>query len=234
MYVVRGSLPTADSDRAVTARLADIVEETGDPVLRAWTPPKQVAFGRRDAAAEGYERAREAAVERGYEPIERSVGGHAVAYTGETVAFCYAVGTDDERNGIESRYQETTSLLQRAFRSVGLPLDEGEPADSFCPGDHSLQRNGKIVGIAQRVRRTSAVVGGYVIVTRSDEREIADVLDPIYAALDVSFDPDSVGSVEGAGGPGVPDAIIDAIETTFLEGREATVRDAATLADGTP
>ncbi|MFQ3320088.1 MAG: octanoyl-[GcvH]:protein N-octanoyltransferase [Natronomonas sp.] len=229
MRIVRGSLPDIERDRDVTRRLGDIVDETGEPALRAWTPPKQIAFGRRDAAADGYERAREEARERGYEHIKRSVGGHAVAYTGGTVAFTYAIPTDSDWGGIQTRYEDVTGLLQQALRSIGVSVQRGEPEKSFCPGEHSLQGDGKIAGLAQRVRRMNALVGGCIVVTERDEHEIAAVLGPVYTALGVPFDPESVGSVESASGPSDPARVIDGIETTFVGDRERTDVSASDL-----
>lgn len=223
-----------ERDGTVTQRLADFVEESGEPVLRVWTPPRQVAFGRRDAAADGYERAREAALERGYEPVERRVGGRAVAYTDDTVAFVYGVTTDGERDGIRSRYRGVTNLLKRAFRDLGVTAWRGEPDGAFCPGDHSLQNDGKIAGIAQRVRRESAIVGCCVVVVECDERDVAAVLEPVYDAIGVPFASDSVGSVEGAGGPRDVGAVVDAIEEAFVGDRDVDVLAASELATDAP
>lgn len=217
MRVVRGAAATPEADRAATAAMLDRVESDGEAWLRVWQPPRHVAFGRRDAAAEGYERAREAAGEHGYEPIERSVGGRAVAHTGTTVSFAYAVSNDD---GIQTRYRGVTGLLKRALQSVDVTVQHGEPAHSFCPGTHSLQNRGKIVGLAQRVRRDAALVAGYVVVRREDEAAIATALMPVYRALGVPFDPESVGSVEGAGGPADPQRVLDAIESAFSSGSD--------------
>lgn len=228
MHVVRGQLSDPADDRAVTRQLTTLVADTGEPAVRAWTPPRQVAFGRRDATANGYERARAAATERGYTPIERSVGGHAIAHTGETVAFAYVV-SDNDRSGIQTRYQDTTGLLKRALETVGVTVRRGEPDDAYCPGEYSLQHDGKIAGIAQRVRRDAAVVGGCVTVRETDEADIAAVLVPVYDALCVPFDPDSVGSVEGAGGPADPRRVTRAIESVLVGGRERTVHAAENL-----
>ena len=230
MRVVRGSDPEVDNDRRITGSIADLAADTAEPVLRVWTPPRQLAFGRRDATAAGYDRARRIAAESGYEPIERSVGGSAVAYTGDTVAFGYAEPTDG-RGGIDRRYRRTTATLADAFRETGARVSLGEPDRSFCPGQHSLQGTGKIAGIAQRVKRNSALVGGCVIVLRSDSAAIADVLMPVYDALDRPFDPGSVGSVESAGGVGGVDAARDAIESAFVGDRNPTTVSAADLLD---
>lgn len=67
-----------------------------------------------------------------------------------------------------------------------------------------------------------------VIVT--DRDEIADVLAPVYEAIDVPFDPDSVGSVADAGGPASSDAVCDALEAAFVGDAETRVEGAADLA----
>lgn len=234
MRIVRGTVEGVERDRRVTEALPTLVTSTGEPHLRVWTPPRQVAFGRRDAAAAGYDDARDAAIDRGYEPIERAVGGRAVAYTGATLAFVYGAPVDDERGGIGDRYDDATARLSAALRSLGATVNRGEPSAAFCPGDHSLQADGKVAGLAQRIASGCAVVGGCVVVAERDERALAAVLGPVYRALDVPFDQSSVGSVEGAGGPGDPARVLEAVEAAFLDGREAAVVAAASvLADHT-
>lgn len=220
MRVLRGRLPDRDADRERTAAMLARTAETGDPAIRVWTPARVVAFGRRDARSEGYEAAREAAEVRGFPTVERSVGGRAVAYTGSTVAFAHAVPVEG-RAGIDERYDAATETMLGALRDLGVDARPGEPPDAFCPGAHSIQCVGKLVGIAQRVRQAAALVSGIVVVT--DEQAIADVLTPVYDALGVPFDPDSVGSVATAGGPTDPAQVARAIESAFVAGREARV-----------
>lgn len=229
MHVVRGSLVDVDRDRQVTRELAFRAGRTGRRAVRAWRPPRHLAFGRRDAAADGYARARQAAADRGFEPVERRVGGRAVAYTGETVAFALAVPAAGDRTRIDDRYDRASGSLRTALEGVGATVSPGEPANSFCPGDHSLQGGGKVAGLAQRVERDVAVLGGCVVVSEGDESEIATALDPVYGALGVPFDPNSVGSVAGAGGTGDPTAVVDAIERAFVGDRDAVPVDAAAL-----
>lgn len=204
-----------EADRAVTRGLAAEAAADGVPALRVWTPPPQVAFGRRDVAAAGYDRARRRAHERGYPPYERSVGGRAVVHTGTTVAVAHVV-PDPDRVGIDDRYETATRTLRDAIATLGVDALPGEPEGAFCPGTHSLQRDGKLAGLAQRVRADRALVGGYVVVTSRDEAAVADVLVPVYGALDVTFDPDAVGSVEGAGGHGDVEAAVAAVEQAFM------------------
>lgn len=231
MHVVRGSASSVVADRAVTRKLHELVTDSGSPAIRVWTPPKQIAFGRRDTTSDGYVRARRIATDRGYDPVERSVGGNAVAYTGDTVAFAYAVPTIDTDRRIDCRYRGTLERLLNALDRTDANVDRGEPERSFCPGAHSIAASGKIAGIAQRIRETSALVGGCVLVSESDSTECSRVLDPIYAALDIPFDPESVGSLEAAGGPADPQPVIETIEDSFLADHERTIISAAELAD---
>ena len=213
MHVVHGRAPGIEADRAAVDAAVELATDTDTPVLRVWTPHRQVAFGRRDAREDGYDSARAIADRRGYPPIERSVGGRAVAYTGTTVAFAVVVPTADPRSGIGARYDAATSGVVRALRTLGVPAHRGEPDAAFCPGEHSVQAHGKIVGIAQRVRRDAALVSGIVVAT--DHEELAAVLDPVYDALSLPFDPDSVGSVARSGGTADPDPVIDALFDVF-------------------
>lgn len=231
MHVVRGSVSQVDRDRQVTREVVSVVERTGRPAVRVWTPPRQVAFGRRDASTEGYARARQMAADCGYVPVERRVGGRAVAHTGETIAFVHAVPTAVGRSGIQDRYEAATATLESALRATGADVRRGEPPESFCPGDHSLQADGKVTGIAQRVERDVAVVAGCVVVAAGDERDIAGVLDPIYGVLDVGFDSATVGSVESAGGPGDSEAVAATIETAVVGDSEVEPLSASSLVD---
>jgi octanoyl-[GcvH]:protein N-octanoyltransferase len=218
MRVFRGRGDDPAADREATAAVVEQVAATGEPALRVWTPHRQIAFGRRDVRSDGYGRAAAAARDRGFDPVERSVGGRAVAYTGSTVAFARAEPIDDVRSGMQDRYDAATAAVRTALRGLGVPAEEGEPDDAFCPGQHSLQAAGKVAGIAQRVRTDAALVGGVVVV--ADHAEIADVLEPVYDALDVPFDPDAVGSVARSGGTDDPDTVVEALTDALVGDRE--------------
>lgn len=212
MRVFRGRADTVAADDERTQTMVQRATETGEASLRVWTPHQQVAFGRRDAREEGYDRARTIAERRGYPAVEREVGGRAVAYTGSTVAFVYA-DPDADRTAIEARYERATDRLLAALDSLGVDAREGEPEHSFCPGTHSVQANGKIAGLAQRVRQTVAVTAGAAVVR--DHEAIAAVLEPVYDALDVPFEPQTVGSVARAGGDDDPTAVCEALVDSF-------------------
>ena len=226
MRVLRGRAEDPAADQAVTDDLVDRTMETGTPTLRVWRPHRQVAFGRRDARAEHYGQVREAATSAGFPPVERQTGGRAVAYTGTTVAVAHARPNADLRTGLAERYDELLQAIQRALWRLGVPAQRGEPPDAFCPGGHSLSWKGKLVGAAQRIRRDVALVGAVVIV--DGHEEIAAVLAPIYEALGVPFEPDTVGSVERAEGRADPDAVVAEVESALLGEAEPEIEHVGT------
>lgn len=228
LRVIRGRFDDPERDRAATRALLDRAAG-GETAVRAWTPAPHLAFGRRDAHADGYERARELAAARGFPPVERDVGGRAVAYTGTTVSFARAAPTGG-RDGIAARYDDALGMLRAALASLGVDARPGEPPDSFCPGAHSLRAGGKLAGLAQRVRGDAALVGGVVVVDGTDA--VADVLAPIYDALGVPFDPDSVGSVAAAGGPADPVPVRRAVEDALVGGEDRNPADVSAYAPG--
>lgn len=216
MYLLQGRAATPEADRAATSSLVDRVADTGQPALRVWRPHEQVAFGRRDATREGYDQALDIARDRGLAVTERAVGGHAVVFTGSTAAFVRAEPVEESRTGIQHRYDEAIGDASDALRELGVDPREGEPEGAFCPGTHSLSASGKIVGLAQRVRRDVATVAGIVVVR--DHERIAAVLDPVYDALSLPFERDAVGSILRAGGDGSPDAVIASLRDSLGDG----------------
>jgi lipoate-protein ligase A len=209
MRVLRGRAETLAADRERTQSLLDQVAATRAPAVRVWRPPRNIAFGRRDGNRDGYERARTIAAQRDYPIAERSVGGHAVAFTGNTVAFARVDPVEEARTGISERYDRVTGLVVAGLRALGVDVEQGEPEGAFCPGTHSLSARGKIVGLAQRVHSDVATTSGILVV--QDHEAIASVLDPIYNALDVPFDPDAVGSIRRAGGETDPETVLETL-----------------------
>ncbi|MFB6163823.1 MAG: lipoate--protein ligase family protein [Haloarculaceae archaeon] len=221
MHVFRGRAGDVAADRSVTRRLVERAVG-GEPGVRVWRPHRQLAFGPRDRRCDGYERAREIAADRGFEPTERAVGGRAVAFTGRTVAFARVEPIEEGRRSLDERYAEARVDLREALARLGVDAERGEPDHSFCPGTQSLQVDGrKVAGLAQRVERHTATVAGIVVV--AEHEAIADVLEPVYDALDLDFDPETVGSVERAGGTADPVSVIQAIEDALVGDHLGTV-----------
>lgn len=215
MYVFRGRADTPEQDREYSRRLRELAGQRGTAHLRVWSPPQHVAFGRRDSAHSNYGRARAHVDARAVPTVERTTGGHAVYFTGQTVSLVLATPVDNARSGITDRYEQTTDQFRRALADLGVATHEGEPDGAFCPGTHSLSAEGKIVGLAQRVRREVAVVAGIVVVRDNDA--IAKMLGPVYDALDIPLEPDATGSLARAGGVADPTEVARTIESAFAE-----------------
>ena len=214
MFVRRGPASTVADDRAVTETMLDRVAAAGEAGLRVWYPPQQVAFGRRDERAEGYEAARAAARERGFPTATRDVGGRAVVFTGGTLAFVHAVPTGSGRGDIRGRYADALDRLSAALSACGVETTAGEPDAAFCPGSHSLSAGGKVAGLAQRVTQAVAVVAGAVVV--GDRETFVATTAAVYEALGVAFDPESTTSLDAAGCPAGRDRVADAVVAAFL------------------
>lgn len=214
MRLVRGQAADPKRDRSVSKRILNEVGDDGERAIRIWQPPRQVAFGRRDVQTNGYDVARKAARARGYPPTERSVGGRPVAFTGQTVAFARAEPVESIRGGLSERYDDIVSDVQQALRDIGVDLERREPSGAFCPGQHSLSRRGKVAGFAQRVRHDAAIVAGVILV--ADHDAVANVLEPVYSALDVPFQRRAIGSIARSGGPPDPDLVMDTLVREFL------------------
>lgn len=221
MRVLRGRDGSVEADREATRELVSTVGETGERGLRVWYPPAQVAFGPRDRANDGYQAARNATIDRGSQPCERATGGRAVAFTGDVLAIVHAEPADPTEPRIDARYEEAMATLETALEGIDVSTGRGEPPATWCPGAHSLSADGKLAGLAQRVRREVAIVAGALVVR--DAEAVADVLAPVYDALGVPFAPDSVGSLAAAGATVDRVGVRRAVEDAFVGDNEPTV-----------
>lgn len=178
-----------------------------------------VAFGRQDTMNPGYADAVAASRAKGFLPIERLAGGRAAVFHAETLAFSWALPAPEPRAGIEARFRLIAEIVTEALVSLGIDARIGEVAGEYCPGRFSVNAGGrtKIMGVGQRLVRRAAHIGGVIVA--GDAQSIKDVLIPVYAALGISWRPESVGSVsaetDGAGIEDVERAVRTAFERRF-------------------
>jgi octanoyl-[GcvH]:protein N-octanoyltransferase len=196
--LVRASFPEpATLDTAVSHAILRRVSEGAQPeTLRLHRPGPIVAFGPKDRLAPGYGPAIEAAEAQGFGAVQRLAGGRAAVFHEQTVAFSWAIPVDSPRLGIEDRFQELAEIAVEAFRSLGIDARIGEIAGEYCPGAHSVNARGKtkVMGVGQRLVLHAAHVGGVVVVGES--ARVRDVLLPVNAALELEWDPATVGSLD--------------------------------------
>jgi octanoyl-[GcvH]:protein N-octanoyltransferase len=185
------------------------------PTVSITPSTRHVGVTNRDTFRPGFADAVRASREEGYPVLVRSSGGGATAAHYGTFGFSIIrPATDSEpRRTVRDRYDEAAALVLGALSRLGVQAEIGEVQDEFCPGDHSIrvgawEDGAKVVGIAQRVTRRATSVGGIVLV--EGEEDLARVLARVYAAMRLSFRPESVGSLHRAGSRAGVEEVIDA------------------------
>lgn len=180
--------------------------------LRLHVASDVVAFGRQDVVTPGYREAVRAAHAAGFGAVERLAGGRAAVFTPGTLAFAWAMPTDDPRSGIQERFRMLSDIMASAFQSLGVDARVGEIPGEYCPGTFSVNARGsvKLMGVGQRLVRGAAHVGGVVVVEGADR--IREVLEPVYRALGIDWDPATVGDIAGE----VPGVTLDQVAGAIL------------------
>jgi octanoyl-[GcvH]:protein N-octanoyltransferase len=155
-----------------------------------------VAFGKRDKLAPGYAAAVAAAGELGFGSMLRLGGGRAAVFHEGTLELAHAVPDADAQSGIRERFEATAKLIAEALAGLGVDARVGEVAGEYCPGRWSVNAGGtrKLAGVGQRVISGGAHVG--TVVVAEDAASIRRVLEPVYAALELDWDPATAGAVE--------------------------------------
>ena len=210
------------------------------PTIRIHRPGNEVAFGRQDVASPGYEAAAEAARAAGFAAVERLAGGRAAVFHQGTIAIARAYRDPQPPKRTYARFEEMADLIVKALRGLGADARVGEVPGEYCPGAYSVNARGrtKLAGIGQRMIRGGAHMGGVVVA--SGGREVARVLEPVYRALELDWDPATSGSVadeldRGVDVGEVEEALIDELakryELVDAELDEETVAMAASSSE---
>jgi octanoyl-[GcvH]:protein N-octanoyltransferase len=183
-------------DAAVSRAVMHRVAEGALPeTLRLARPAAVVAFAKRDALAPGYARALAAARGQGFGAILRLAGGRAAVFHEGTLELAHALPDPDPKAGIHERFEATAALIARALREVGVDARVGEVAGEYCPGRWSVNAAGlrKLAGTGQRIVAGGSHTGAVIVVDGAER--VRDVLEPVYAALELEWDPRTVGAV---------------------------------------
>ena len=193
------------------ALLARVAAGDRGPVLRSYRPQPTVAFGRRDSFLAGFPGAVAAAKRRAFTPVVRGAGGRAAAYDEGCLVFDLIMPADDSTTGIQARFSVEAELQARALRGLGVDARVGEVPGEYCPGEFSVNARGhtKLVGAAQRIVRGAWLLSSVVVVEPA--AKLRAVLEDVYAALGLEWDPATTGSVAEEA-PGVSiEAVRDAL-----------------------
>jgi lipoate-protein ligase A len=197
LRLIRHSFPDQPELSTAVSRtiLQRVAAEELPPTVRIHRPGNEVAFGRQDLASPRYEEAAEAARAAGFAAVERLAGGRAAVFHGGTIAIARAYADPQPPKRTYARFQEMADLIAAALGGLGVDARVGEVPGEYCPGAYSVNARGaaKLAGVGQRMIRGGAHMGGVIVA--SGGREVARVLEPVYRALELDWDPATSGSV---------------------------------------
>lgn len=197
LQLIRETFPDDPTlDHALSrAVLMQVAEGSLPDTIRVWKPDRCVAFSARDARDAVYGRAREAALSLGFAAVERLAGGRAAVFHPGTVAIAWARSESTSPAPILQRFEECSTIVALALQNLGVDARVGQVPGEYCPGDHSINIGGrkKVAGLGQRVTRGASHLGGVIVV--EDGRSVARVLEAVYEALAIEWDPLVTGSV---------------------------------------
>ncbi|MGB0093987.1 MAG: hypothetical protein WBP81_15830, partial [Solirubrobacteraceae bacterium] len=156
----------------------------------------------------------------GFAPVIRAPGGRAAAYDEGCIVFDEIMPTHDSMTGIRERFAGEAERQSQALRRLGVDARVGEVPGEYCPGEFTVNAGGarKLIGTAQRIVR-GAWLFSTVVVVRSAER-LRDVLEAVYAELELEWDPRTVGSVADE----APEVSLEEVEGALLDTYAARYR----------
>ncbi len=230
-------------DAALGAALLQQVGAGEPEVLRAYRPEPTLAFSGRDCASPGIGAAAAGARAAGFAPVRRGPGGRAAGYHRGTLCLDHigpvaasgtstGTGTGPDVQQIKPRFASFAELIAGALRAVGVDAGIGPVPGEYCPGEFSIHDGAghKLVGTAQRLVRGGWLFGTVIVVQHPEP--LRSVLDTVYAALGLDWNPASVGAVsDAAPGVGVDDvlgAVLSAYRT-FADLVPTELPDSATV-----
>jgi lipoate-protein ligase A len=196
-----------------TALLEQVAAGARGPVIRVYRPAPTVAFGRRDSFLEGFTDAVDAATRSGFTPAIRSAGGRAAAYHEECLVIDEIVPARDAMADVDARFAAEAESQAQALRGLGVDARVGEVEGEYCPGRFSVNAGGqtKLIGAAQRIISGAWLFSSVVVVDGAPRARA--VLEAVYAALGLEWDPGSVGSVAGE----LEGATVDQVQAVLLK-----------------
>ncbi|WP_235736910.1 lipoate--protein ligase family protein [Nocardioides alcanivorans] len=215
MHLIRG--PVADSDPALEMATSHALLRAAsrgeiESALRILRPTPLVAFGRRDTRRPGFPAAVRACRDAGFVPVVRASGGRAVACTSAALVIDLVQRDPGSLGGMDDRFEGFGAMFADVLAGFGIDARVGEVPGEYCPGAHSINAGGvkKLVGTAQRMVKDAWLFSS--VVQYDDAAVLQPLLAKVYGALELDFDPGSVGTIaEEAPGVG-----LDEVETAII------------------
>jgi lipoate-protein ligase A len=172
-----------------------VAEGRRGPLLRHYRPAPTLAFGRRDTFLPGFTQAASAARRHGFEPVVRAAGGRAAAYHADCLILDEIMPAAGWIGAVQERFAEEAGRQAKALRGLGIDARVGEVPGEYCPGQFSVNARGrvKLIGAAQRIVQGAWLLSSVVVVR--DAEPLRAVLEEVYAALELAWEPATVGGV---------------------------------------
>ncbi|WMY77233.1 lipoyl protein ligase domain-containing protein [Citricoccus sp. I39-566] len=198
----------ADLDYGITLLRAVQSGVLTRPLVRIYRPRPTVAFGQRDVRQDGFERAWQACLDHGFEPVVRRAGGRAAAYHHGSLVVDHLEPDADAMQGFRDRFAGFGELFAQVFRDAQVPAAVGEIPGEYCAGEFSVHTplpplaDGtprgpvKLVGTAQRVVKGAWLFSSSIVVEHPEP--IREVLVDVYRALGLDWDPGTAGAATDA------------------------------------
>ena len=132
---------------------------------------------------------------RGFRPGERGAGGQLAVYDESALVIDLVAPHPEPRENTRDRYRHFSGLMVKAFSQLGIDARMGEVAGEYCPGDYSVNAEGrvKLAGIAQRIGKHGYHMGAVISVAPS-AAALAAVTDA-YRMMDIPFTPSTFGAI---------------------------------------
>jgi octanoyl-[GcvH]:protein N-octanoyltransferase len=180
--------------------------------LRLHRPARELAFAKQDRAAPGFAAAVASAREAGFAPVLRLAGGRAAAFTESTLALAWSSPDPSPTRHTHDRFRLLAEIVVAALERLGVDARVGEVPGEYCPGAWSVNARGtvKLAGIGQRIIRGGAHLGAVLVV--GDSALLRSALEPVYAALELDWKPETAGSVSDE----VGEVTLDEVEEVLL------------------
>jgi len=172
--------------------------ENPDPIVRAYAPRSTVAFSRRESLMPSFPAAEQAARDHGFAPVIRLAGGRAVAYD-ESCLVIDLISSSHPGIANDRVFDVASEAIRRVLVDLGIDARVGAVSGEYCSGPHSVNARGavKLVGIAQRVTRGARLVTASIALGTAGP--LRSVIDDVYAAMSLDWDPRTFGTVSGEG-----------------------------------
>ncbi len=211
-----------------TALLHEVAAGRRGPVIRVYRPQPTVAFGRRDSFLDGFGDAADAARDHGFTPVIRSAGGRAAAYHDECLVIDEIVGSGNAMADVDARFEAEADSQALALRGLGIDARVGEVPGEYCPGRFSVNARGavKLIGAAQRIIGGAWLFSAVVVV--GGGAAIRSVLEDVYGALGLDWDPATAGSISDERAGTMVEEVRDALLAQLTTSRYALAISALT------